>query len=154
METTLIILKPDAVQRGLVGELLQRFERKGLRLVGMKLMTVPRELAEKHYAEHAGKGFYPGLIAFVTSSPVVVLAIRGIEAIAVCRNLIGSTNGRKAAPGTIRGDFGLSGGYNLVHGSDSPESATRELSLWFTPAELNDYTPSREAWVYDPSDLK
>ncbi len=154
METTLIILKPDAVQRGLTGEILQRFERKGLRIVGMKMMTIPKELAEKHYAEHAGKGFYEGLIGFVTSSPVIVLAVRGLEAIAVCRNLIGSTNGRKAAPGTIRGDYGMSGGYNMIHGSDSPESAQRELELWFKADELTDYTPSREQWVYDPSDLK
>ena len=154
METTLLILKPDAVQRGLTGEILARFEKKGLRLVAMKLMTVPKAIAEKHYAEHASKPFYPGLIGFVTSSPVVVLAVRGLDAITVCRNLIGSTNGRKAAPGTIRGDFGMSGGYNLIHGSDSPESAARELALWFKPEELSDYTPSREQWVYDPSDLK
>lgn len=154
METTLIILKPDAVQRGLSGEILQRFERKGLRIVGMKLMMIPRDLAEKHYAEHAGKGFFAGLIGFVTSSPVIVLAVRGIEAITVCRNLIGATNGRKAAPGTIRGDFGLSGGYNLIHGSDSPESAKRELEMWFKAGEIADYTPTREGWVYDPSDLK
>ena len=153
MQTTLIILKPDAVQRGLVGEVLARFERKGLRLVGMKLMMVSQALAEKHYAEHLGKPFYPGLIQFVTSSPVLVLAIQGIDAVAVCRNLIGSTNGRKAPPGTIRGDFGMSGGYNLIHGSDSPESAVRELAIWFNPGELVDYTPSRETWVYDPSDL-
>lgn len=154
METTLIILKPDAVQRGLTGEILQRFERKGLRIVGMKMMTVPKDLAEKHYAEHAGKPFYNGLIQFVTSSPVIVLAIRGLEAITVCRNLIGSTNGRKAAPGTIRGDYGMSGGYNMIHGSDSPESAKRELELWFKAGELSDFVPTREQWVYDPSDLK
>jgi nucleoside-diphosphate kinase len=154
METTLIILKPDAVQRGLSGEILARFERKGLRVVGMRLMMVPRDLAERHYAEHKGKPFYPGLIQFVTSSPVMVLALRGLDAITVCRNLIGSTNGRKAAPGTIRGDFGMSGGYNLVHGSDSPESAERELALWFKPQELLEYTPTREQWVYDPSDLR
>lgn len=154
METTLIILKPDAVQRGLVGEVLARFEAKGLRLVAMKLMVVPKDLAERHYAEHKGKPFYPGLIQFVTSSPVVVLAVRGLEAIAVCRNLIGATNGRKAAPGTIRGDYGMSGGYNLIHGSDSPESAERELDLWFRPEELLEYEATRDQWVYDPSDLK
>lgn len=154
METTLIILKPDAVQRGLIGEILGRFERKGLRIVAMRMMMVPKDLAERHYAEHKGKPFYPGLIQFVTSSPVIVLAVRGLEAISVCRNLIGATNGRKAAPGTIRGDFGLSGGFNMIHGSDSPESAQRELALWFKPEELLDYTPTREQWVYDPSDLK
>lgn len=153
MQTTLIILKPDAVQRGLMGRIIERFERKGLRVVGAKLMHVSPELAAKHYAEHRGKPFYDGLVKFVTSSPVLVLAISGVEAVAVCRKLIGATNGRNAEPGTIRGDFGLSGGFNLVHGSDSPESAARELKLWFTGAELLDYEPSRERWVYDPADL-
>ena len=153
METTLIILKPDAVQRGLVGKVLGRFEAKGLRLVGMKLMHVPEDLARTHYAEHEGKPFYPGLIKFITSSPVVVLAVRGAEAIGVCRNLIGATNGRKAAPGSIRGDFGMSAGFNLIHGSDSAASAQRELGLWFDAEELVDYEPTREAWTYDASDL-
>lgn len=153
METTLLILKPDAVQRGLVGSILERFERKGLRFVGMKLIKVPRDLAEKHYAEHKGKPFYDGLIQFVTSSPVLVFAVRGIDAVTVCRKLIGATNGRKAEPGTIRGDFGMSGGYNMIHGSDSPESAERELALWFDAAELTDYERTIEQWVYDPSDL-
>lgn len=154
MQTTLIILKPDAVQRGLVGSILQRFERKGLRLVGLKLIKVSRDLAERHYAEHKGKGFYDGLIKFVTSSPVLVVAVRGLDAVAVCRKLIGSTNGRNAEPGTIRGDFGLSGGFNLVHGSDSPASAERELALWFPTGELLDYDRTIETWVYDPADLK
>lgn len=153
MQTSLIILKPDAIQRGLAGQILQRFERKGLRIVGAKLMLVPKEQAQKHYAEHKGKPFYDGLIKFVTSSPVMVLAIQGLEAIAVCRTLIGATNGRKADPGTIRGDFGMSGGFNLVHGSDSPESAERELALWFTDDELTDTPRTIEQWVYDPSDL-
>lgn len=153
MQTSLIILKPDAIQRGLAGTILQRFERKGLRIVGAKLMLVPKELAEKHYAEHAGKPFYDGLIKFVTSSPVMVLAIQGLEAITVCRTLIGATNGRKADPGTIRGDFGMSGGFNMIHGSDSPESAERELALWFDKSELTDVDRTIEQWVYDPSDL-
>lgn len=153
MQTTLIILKPDAVQRGLAGQILARFERKGLSIAGAKLMLVPKELAEKHYAEHKGKPFYDGLIKFVTSSPVMVLAIRGLEAVTVCRALIGATNGRKANPGTIRGDFGMSGGYNLVHGSDSPESAERELALWFMKEELTDVARTADKWVYDPSDL-
>lgn len=153
MQTSLIILKPDAVQRGLAGQILNRFERKGLRIAGAKLMTVPRELAEKHYAEHKGKPFYDGLIKFITSSPVMVLAIQGLEAIAVCRTLIGATNGRKADPGTIRGDLGMSGGFNLVHGSDSEASAERELALWFTDDELTDTPRTIEQWVYDPSDL-
>ncbi|MEM9882257.1 MAG: nucleoside-diphosphate kinase [Planctomycetota bacterium] len=154
MQTTLIFLKPDAVQRGLIGPILARFERKGLTFVGMKLMNVPRGLAEKHYTEHEGKPFYPGLLDFVTSSPVLVLAIRGVNAVAVCRALIGATNGQKADPGTIRGDFGMSGGYNLVHGSDSPESAERELALWFTPDELVSIDKTTDRWAYDPSDLK
>jgi nucleoside-diphosphate kinase len=153
METSLIILKPDAVQRGLMGQIIDRFERKGLRFVGMKFMMIPLEIAEKHYAEHKGKPFYDGLVKFVTSSPVLVLAIRGIDAVTVCRKLIGSTNGRKAEPGTIRGDFGMSGGFNMIHGSDSPESAERELALWFDAAELVAYDRTIEQWVYDPSDL-
>ncbi|MFG0249760.1 MAG: nucleoside-diphosphate kinase [Phycisphaeraceae bacterium JB051] len=153
METSLIILKPDAVQRGLMGQIIARFEQKGLRFVGMKFMMVPLEIAEKHYAEHKGKPFYDGLIQFVTSSPVLVLAIRGIDAVSVCRKLIGATNGRKAEPGTIRGDFGMSGGFNMIHGSDSPESADRELALWFDAAELVAFDRTIEKWVYDPSDL-
>jgi nucleoside-diphosphate kinase len=153
METTLIFLKPDAVQRGLMGRIVARFEAKGLTFVGMKMMTVPKDLAQKHYAEHEGKPFYDGLIRFVTSSPVLVLAIRGVNAIAVCRKLIGATHGQKAEPGTIRGDFGMSGGYNLVHGSDSAASAERELSLWFRPDELSDYDKTLDQWAYDPSDL-
>lgn len=154
METTLIFLKPDAVQRGLMGCIIGRFEAKGLSFVGMKLMSVPRDLAEKHYAEHAGKPFYDGLIRFVTSSPVLVLAIRGVNAVAVCRKLIGATNGQKAEPGTIRGDLGMSGGYNLIHGSDSPESAARELALWFNDNELTRYDKTLDQWAYDPSDLE
>ena len=154
METTLIFLKPDAVQRGLIAPILARFEANGLTFVGMKLMNVPRATAEQHYAEHAGKPFYDGLLNFVTSSPVLVLAIRGVNAIAVCRNLIGATNGQKAAPGTIRGDYGMSGGNNLVHGSDSPESAERELKLWFGEGGIVDIDKTQNQWVYDPSDLK
>lgn len=154
METTLIILKPDAVQRGIVGQLIARFETKGLQLVGMKMMSVSESLAKTHYAEHEGKPFFGGLLNFVTSSPVVVMAVRGVNAIAVCRTLIGATNGQKADPGTIRGDFGMSGGYNMIHGSDSPESAKRELDLWFDSGELMDYELTRNQWSYDPSDLK
>jgi len=153
MQTTLLFIKPDAVQRGLVGQIIARFEAKGLRLVGAKLMMVGPDLAAKHYAEHQGKPFYDGLIKFVTSSPVFVMAWQGIDAVTVCRTLIGATNGRKADPGTIRGDLGMSGGYNMIHGSDSPESAQRELALWFDASELVGYTPTREQWVYDPSDL-
>ena len=127
METTLIILKPDAVQRGLMGKIISRFEDKGLQVVGAKLMTIPMSLAERHYESHKGKGFYAGLVKFMTSSPVLVLALRGNGAITIARNLMGATFGSKAAPGTIRGDFGVSNSFNLIHGSDSPEAAEREL---------------------------
>ncbi len=153
MQTTLLFLKPDAVQRGLMGEVLARIERKGLTVVGAKMMMVPRDVAEQHYAEHKEKPFFEGLLGFVTSSPVLVLAVKGVNAIAVCRNLIGATNGQKADAGTIRGDFGMSGGNNLIHGSDSESSAERELKLWFKDGELCDYDRTVNQWVYDPSDL-
>ena len=149
METTLIILKPDAVQRGLMGRIISRFEDKGLQIAGAKLMAVPRDLAEKHYAEHEGKPFYPGLIEFITSTPVLVLAVRGPEAIAVCRKMLGKTKGTEAEPGTIRGDFGVSPGFNLAHGSDSAESAQRELALWFGEGEVVDYELSVAKWVVE-----
>lgn len=147
MQRTLIILKPDAVQRGVCGEILSRFERKGLQVVGAKFMQIARELAEKHYEMHKGKPFYDGLLKFMTSSPVIVLALQGENAIEVCRKLMGATAGFKAEPGTIRGDFGLSGGFNLVHGSDSPESAARELELFFKKDELIDWTPALRSWI-------
>ena len=153
MQTTFIFLKPDAVQRGLMGRILQRFEEKGLSFVGIKLVQVSEELAKKHYAEHASKPFFPGLLKFITSSPVLACAVQGPNAIAVCRTLIGATNGQKAEPGTIRGDFGMSGGNNLIHGSDSPESAERELAMWFTKDELLDMNKTANQWIYDPSDL-
>ncbi|MFN5957813.1 MAG: nucleoside-diphosphate kinase, partial [Planctomyces sp.] len=133
METTLIIFKPDAVQRGLCGKILSRFEDKGLQVVGMKLMQIPLSLAETHYEAHKSKPFYAGLVRFMTSSPVVVLALRGNGAITIARNMMGATFGSKANPGTIRGDFGVSNSYNLIHGSDSPEAAERELKLFFAP---------------------
>ncbi len=143
MQTTFIFLKPDAVQRGLAGRVLGRIEDKGLKLVGVKLMSVPEELAKKHYAEHEGRPFFDGLIEFVTSSPVLACAVRGVNAVSVCRTLIGATNGQKADAGTIRGDFGMSPANNLVHGSDSPESAERELALWFKDDELVEYTKNQ-----------
>lgn len=151
MERTLIILKPDAVQRGFCGEIISRFERKGLQIVGMKLMKISNQLAETHYEAHKARPFYPGLVKFMTSSPVVVLALAGKDAIAIARNMMGATFGSKAAPGTIRGDFGVSNSFNLIHGSDSPEAATRELGLFFKPEELNDWTPTVQPWVYDLS---
>jgi len=151
MERTLIILKPDAVQRGLCGQIITRFEQKGLQLVAMKMMRIPMQLAETHYEVHKGKPFYPGLVKFMTSSPVVVMALEGKDAIAIARNLMGVTFGSKAAPGTIRGDFGVSNSFNLIHGSDSPESAARELSLFFKSDELITWTPAGQGWVYDLS---
>ena len=151
METTLVFLKPDAVQRGLMGRIIARFEDKGLRIVATKLIHVSQEQAQQHYAEHEGKPFYPTLIEFVTSGPVLAMAIRGDDAVSVCRTLMGTTNGKEAAPGTIRGDFGMSPGYNLIHGSDSPESAKRELAMWFNQDELLDYERTEERWVYEPA---
>src|SRR5689334_13465121 len=151
LERTLIILKPDAVQRGLCGEIVTRFEKKGLQLVGAKMMKLPQQLAEAHYEPHKGKPFYPGLVKFMTSSPVIVLALAGKDAIAIARNMMGATFGSKAAPGTIRGDLGVSNSFNLIHGSDSPESAARELSLFFKPEDLLDWSPASQGWIYDMS---
>src|SRR5687768_4732848 len=149
LERTLIILKPDAVQRGLCGEILTRFEKKGLQIVGCKLMRIPQQLAETHYDPHKGKPFYAGLVKFMTSSPVIVLALAGKDAIAISRKMMGATFGSKAEAGTIRGDFGVSNSFNLIHGSDSPESAQREIGLFFGPGEIVDWTPAVQSWVYD-----
>lgn len=145
IERTLILFKPDAVQRRLSGRILQRFEDKGLRVVGMKLMKISQDLAAKHYEAHKSKGFYAGLVKFMTSAPVVALVLEGPHAIQVCRDMMGATFGFKAAPGTIRGDFGVSNQYNLIHGSDSAEAAEREVKLFFSPAELLDYQTSDAA---------
>jgi nucleoside-diphosphate kinase len=149
MERTLIILKPDSVQRGLCGQIIDRFEKKGLQIVGAKLMKIPKSLAETHYSPHKGKPFYEGLVNFMTSSPVIVLALAGKDVIAVTRKMMGATFGSKAEPGSIRGDFGVSNSFNLIHGSDSPESAARELILFFKPEELLDWQPAIQTWVYD-----
>ncbi len=147
MQRTLILLKPDAVQRRLVGDIIERFERKGLRLTGLKLVQVPRELAEQHYAIHKGKPFYESLLTFLTSGPTVALVWEGREAVAVCRSLMGMTDGAKSAPGTIRGDFAISVQNNLVHGSDSIENAALEIALWFKPEELVTFTATDANWV-------
>lgn len=149
METTLIILKPDAVQRGLMGRIIGRFEDKGLQIVGAKFMRISQELAAKHYEAHREKPFYAGLVSFMTGAPVLVLAIRGVNAIAISRKMMGATFGSKAEPGTIRGDFGLSNSFNLIHGSDSPEAAERELSLFFGPNEVVSHDRAIDQWVYD-----
>lgn len=151
METTLIILKPDAVQRGFCGRIISRFEDKGLQMVGCKLMQIPRALAEQHYEAHKGKPFYDGLVNFMTSSPVLVMALRGVGAIEMCRKMMGATFGSRAEPGTIRGDFGVSNSFNLIHGSDSAESAQREIELFFDADELLDWNRTIEGWVYDLS---
>lgn len=147
MQRTLILLKPDAVQRRLAGEITARFERKGLRLCGLKLLHPSRDLAEKHYAVHKGKPFYESLLAFLTSGPTVAMVWEGREAVVCCRNIMGLTDGSKASPGTVRGDFALSVQNNLVHGSDSPENAAAEISLWFKPDELVSYPLCDAAWV-------
>jgi nucleoside-diphosphate kinase len=149
VQRALILLKPDCLQRGLAGEVLARFERKGLRIIGLKLLTPSREVAAKHYAEHAQKPFFPSLLQFITSSPLVAVALEGDSAVTVARTLIGATDGRSAPPGTIRGDFGLSKSNNLVHGSDSPESAERELAIWF-PEGLTPWTRCDTAWAETP----
>jgi nucleoside-diphosphate kinase len=151
MERTLIILKPDALQRGLSGRIITRFEEKGFQIVGMKVMQVSRELAEKHYAVHKGKPFYDRLLQYITTSPVVVMALQAVNAITVSRKMMGATFGSKAEPGTIRGDFGLSNSYNLIHGSDSPEAAQFEIGLYFKPDELVRYDRAVQKWVYDTS---
>jgi nucleoside-diphosphate kinase len=147
MQRTLIICKPDCVQRRLVGEVLRRFEAKGLRIAALKFLQVDRPLAEKHYGEHQGKPFFEGLIGFITGGPVAVGVLEGPEAITVVRGMLGKTNGLEAAPGTIRGDFSISKQNNLVHGSDSPESAEREIKLWFRPEEIASYTIAGSEWV-------
>lgn len=149
METTLIILKPDAVQRGIMGRILARFEDKGLQVVGCKLTTISPQLAATHYEAHQARPFYAGLVRFMTSSPVLILALRGNKAIEISRNLMGATFGSKANPGTIRGDFGVSNSYNLIHGSDSPEAAARELGLFFKDGEVLDWKRDGDCWVYD-----
>ena len=148
MERTLIILKPDALQRHLVGRIITRFEEKGLQVVACKLMKIPRALAEEHYAVHKNKPFYGGLLDYVTSGPVLVLALQAPNVIAIARKLMGATFASDAEPGTIRGDFGGSRGFNLVHGSDSPESAETEIKLFFGDDELLDYELANSHWLY------
>ena len=147
MEKTLVLLKPDAVQRGLVGEIVSRLERTGLKIVGMKLMTVSDELAHRHYGEHVGKPFFEGLTSFITSGPLVAMAFEGGDAVAIVRKTMGATNPAESPPGSIRGDFGSDIGRNLVHGSDSPESAERELALFFADGELLDYARAADGWI-------
>lgn len=146
MEQTLIILKPDAVQRRLAGKIIQRFEEKGLRLAAMKFMRISRLLAERHYEVHRGKPFYPSLIEYITSGPVIVMVLAGPKVIEVTRKMMGKTFGYEAEPGTIRGDFGISRTLNLIHGSDGSETAEKEISLYFTKDELVDFAMCDETW--------
>jgi nucleoside-diphosphate kinase len=147
MERTLVLLKPDCVHRRLIGEILRRFEQKGLQLIGLKLVHADRPLAEKHYAVHKGKPFYEPLLKFLTSGPTVAVVLEGREAVAVVRGLMGPTDGTKAAPATIRGDFALSIQNNLIHGSDSVANAKTEIELWFKPSELVAWLPVDAPWV-------
>jgi nucleoside-diphosphate kinase len=147
MQRTLILLKPDCVQRRLIGAVTQRFEQKGLRLIGLKFVESDRALAEQHYAVHKGKPFYESLLEFLTSGPTVAMVWQGREAVQVCRNQMGLTDGAKAPPGTIRGDYALSVQNNLIHGSDSPENAAFEIALWFKPEELLDWNSTDANWV-------
>ena len=149
MERTLVLIKPDAMQRGLAGEILTRLERRGLRIAGLKLMQVDRALAERHYGEHAGKPFYEGLVGYITACPIVAAVMEGTDAVEATRTTMGKTNPRDASPGTIRGDFGLEIGRNLIHGSDSPASAEREINLFFDPLELQSYERGIDNWVFE-----
>ena len=149
METTFAMLKPDAVQRGLVGEIVQRFERRGLKIVAVKMLWMSLEFAGQHYAVHLGKPFYEGLIKYITSGPVVAMVLEGASAIEVARATMGATNPAKAAPGTIRADYGLEMGRNLVHGSDGPETAAFEIGLWFSNEEILSYERGVDPWIFE-----
>ena len=149
MQRTLVIIKPDGVQRGLVGDIISRFERRGLRIAAMKLMQISLELARQHYAVHKGKPFYEPLLQYITSGPVVVMVLEGREAIETVRRTMGATNPAQAAPGTIRADFALETGRNLVHGSDSPETAAFEIPLFFSDDEILSYPRDTDRWIFE-----
>ena len=152
MERTFVMFKPDCLERALLGKILARFEEKGLRLVAMKMLRVTPSLAKQHYAEHVSKPFYPGLEEFITASPVVGAVFAGPEVVRVVREMLGATSGLKAAAGTIRGDYSASRQMNLVHASDSPESAAREIALYFQPAELHAWDPTLACWLQAPGE--
>jgi nucleoside-diphosphate kinase len=149
MERTFVMIKPDAVQRGLIGEIISRLEKKGLKIVAMKMINVSKELAEMHYAEHREKPFFQSLVDYITSAPVVAMVVEGRNAVKVVRTLVGATNPVEALPGTIRGDFGMDIGRNVIHASDSLESAEREISLFFKPEEIVEYRRIDEDWLYE-----
>src|SRR6266536_4909057 len=149
LERTLVIVKPDGVQRGLIGPILTRLEARGLKIVGLKLVQVSHDLAARHYAEHEGKGFYSGLLKYITSAPVVVACVEGTSAVQMVRNSVGATNPLNSAPGTIRGDLALDIGRNLIHASDALETAERELALWFGSDEIVDYARDTDRWIFE-----
>jgi nucleoside-diphosphate kinase len=149
MERTLVLVKPDGMQRGLAGEIIHRLERRGLRIVGLKLLQVDRALAERHYGEHVGKPFYEGLVAYITACPIVAACFEGTDAVQSVRSTVGATNPREAGAGTIRGDFGLEIGRNLIHASDSLASAEREVELFFAPSELLNVSRDVDKWVFE-----
>lgn len=149
MERTFLMIKPDGVQRGLVSDIIGRFETKGFKLVGMKLMAVSRELAEKHYDVHRERPFFAGLVDFITSGPVVAMVWEGEGVIASARKIIGATKPLEADPGTIRGDLGVTVGRNIIHGSDAPETAQAEIALWFGDSELVSWEPAAKGWLYE-----
>lgn len=149
IQKTYVMLKPDAVGRRLMGNVLTRFEEKGLKIVAMKLRMIPEELAKEHYGEHKDKPFFNGLIEYITSGPVLTMVIEGDEAISVIRKLVGATNPQEADVGTIRGDFGMDTGRNIIHASDAPESAEREINLFFNKDEIIDYSMSDNCWIYE-----
>ena len=149
MQRTLVLIKPDGVQRALAGKIITRLERRGLKLVGMKLMRVSQELANRHYGEHVGKPFFDGLVSFITSSPIIAMVVEGEDAVEMVRNTMGVTNPKDAAPGTIRGDLAVSIGTNLVHGSDSAESAVREIDLFFSSGEIVEYERDIDRWIIE-----
>jgi nucleoside-diphosphate kinase len=151
MDRTLLFIKPDGVQRRLIGRIVGRLEEKGLQIIGLKMLRLDRKTAEAHYAPHKAKAFFPSLLAYITSGPVVAIAVQGRNAVQITRKLMGATFASQAEPGTIRGDLGLSDGLNLIHGSDSPEAAREELARFFRPEELHPYEPCDFSWVYDTS---
>ncbi|MCD1293387.1 nucleoside-diphosphate kinase [Methanocella sp. CWC-04] len=149
LERTFVMVKPDGVQRGLVGEIISRFERRGLKIAAMKMLVVSDELAKQHYAEHASKPFFPGLVGFIKSGPVVAMVVEGKNVVPLVRSMLGATNPANSNPGTIRGDFALDTGRNVIHASDSPESAKREISLYFNTSEIATYSRIDEQWLYE-----
>jgi nucleoside-diphosphate kinase len=149
MERTFVMVKPDGVQRGIAGQVVSRFESKGLKLAAAKLMTIDAELAAKHYGEHLGKPFYEKLVNFITSGPVLAMVWEGDDAISVVRTVVGKTNPKEAGPGTIRGDYGMTTGRNIIHASDSPASAEREIALFFDKSEIQEYTRIDAVWLYE-----